>query len=1815
MHHHSFFRLSATYCVLVLALTALPAKGAEAKIWNYGDIYNSVHLFWEQMDIAKDKAELLEKGYQTHPEFDVKNKPLNMGTLDYLRGMEKNGWMQDLTPPEDAQHYVHWGSIYRLSNDPIVSGSDVSLNEIQDNMLLRYAITNEYVWCDRENGDIYEYEREGKNDIKVEIRKLFPMLYSFDFKKSIFGDKHTAATGSDGQELINYIDKFDYTIGEAEKTIGYYVPSEYTNTQKKVEDAGIIQDTFYKVSESGHGGALRYETTLKTTLTDLSAVYANFYECASPGGHGGGAISMFGEDNHPITLAGGIYGTFVNNKASKEGGAIWSYGPNNISVIDGVFIANQVSDRNSWGSANRGGAVYLGGKTSVGTITGSFLGNAIYAYGGFGGDNSAAGGALGITNETHVNLIVADFIGNHIIMKGSVANGGDGHGAAIYNGAKSVINYLIGDFYGNYVRADESIDKDKDIFFGHGAAICNISMYAGNDSGGATINYIEGTFVRNYVKVPAGAIGGAIYNNRGGYIHSIHANFVRNYAEAFSPQASYNNVVGQKESPRASGGAIVNYLASTSSTMEKAIINEINGSFYGNYTKANAGSADGGAISNWEGKSHIGTITGNFIGNYTETEKTGQASGGAIYTSHESDIDEINGSFYDNYAKSAHGYARGGAITNGGALGIIRNAVFEGNYAIAGEGGTAHGGAIYNKGTLEILADGAASLFRNNYIAKIDSETGEIDESTKSPEAIYGSGGSKISFIAVNDGAIIVDGIINGDKNGDDGNYEGSTLLKGHTLYLQGYDNTPERQKHDTSGVVVFNDLVRYADIYLEDVSLVIHSERTKSNELDKTLASSYAPGEWQENAQKKVFGKGGQYDHSNVLRESPLFAESGHVILSDGKITDYMFSIVYATGPESTTVTGVYDKGNPIKREESDPHAVFAIDIDMNRQVSDLITVFGIVVPENSKNGHKIEGGVSGLTWLKTPDRDENRLSLSQGYVALNMSFIIDNNSYEKEHQKMDDFLSGELWENKVTVQVLNFQIMEGEQGKAWSPENPEYKQYYDNLKKPNSEIIQLSEILHLDHAKSYMTSADIVADSIMLATTRTYHDSVTIEGWRDPLAAWAELRVNDYTEDESTWGSSKDEEKVFEILAGGTRLTRDIVDKDSPIGENSYEKSPKMTGKDLTIYGHGIAEENAYLLYVAGHNLLQEVGEDQKVTLRHFNLKGVEKTTNYGDLTLDSLRIYAYDAAKDGSTPLYTLTNEGKLTLKGNALISADQKITSASAEGQHELLINDESEVEAYKGKTTVAIEGTVENQNITQSGKGSREEGSFSSETILRVTEAPDVRTLMARLDGQAEDEKLTITEAFKRFRNNSLTLDGGRFSLVGTMPSNTTLHLRELSMQGGTLWVEHSQVDLEKKQMGGIRADKASGNSGEIYLAGMTLMTDSQEKVTHVLFVNEEVGDRVQDDIRDSEIDGKVWTYLVTYADTDAVDSQGVHGKSGYYTFTRTDKVNPDIQAGGATQLTGGYAAMTQIFEYSFEHADLFTTAPLADRNAHLYGGYNVVTPTKDKEGFESCSGVNAKSSGMWVHPYSSFESMALRNGPRVSANLYGALVGGDTDISRLNYGWSTVTSVYGAYLGGKLHYTGNRTTQNGGAVGLTQTFYRNNFHTAVTVSVATLTGDTTNRYGSEDYTMLMGGLAARAGYNIELAEGKYIIQPIMMASYTIFNAFDYTNSAGVRVETEPMQVLQLHPYVRFIKNASCEWKPYATAGMVYNLSATSHFKANGDALPSLGVKPYAEYSLGLQRLWKDRYTIYGQVTGRNGGREGIEISAGTRWNW
>lgn len=116
----------------------------------------------------------------------------------------------------------------------------------------------------------------------------------------------------------------------------------------------------------------------------------------------------------------------------------------------------------------------------------------------------------------------------------------------------------------------------------------------------------------------------------------------------------------------------------------------------------------------------------------------------------------------------------------------------------------------------------------------------------------------------------------------------------------------------------------------------------------------------------------------------------------------------------------------------------------------------------------------------------------------------------------------------------------------------------------------------------------------------------------------------------------------------------------------------------------------------------------------------------------------------------------------------------------------------------------------------------------------------------------------------------------------------------------------------------------------------------------------------------------------------------------------------------------------------------------------------------------SYSSTDLHNKGSWVRPYTSFESINLSNGPKVNAINYGTLVRFDSDFKKLKNGWTNVATGYMGYNGSQIRYNGNDTTMNGGLLGLTETFYKGNFWTALTATAGAGVAESRTMYGKED---------------------------------------------------------------------------------------------------------------------------------------------------
>ena len=501
--------------------------------------------------------------------------------------------------------------------------------------------------------------------------------------------------------------------------------------------------------------------------------------------------------------------------------------------------------------------------------------------------------------------------------------------------------------------------------------------------------------------------------------------------------------------------------------------------------------------------------------------------------------------------------------------------------------------------------------------------------------------------------------------------------------------------------------------------------------------------------------------------------------------------------------------------------------------------------------------------------------------------------------------------------------------------------------------------------------------------------------------------------------------------------------------------------------------------------------------------------------------------------------------------------------------------------------------------------------------------------------KGDDINNTTFYMLNDIRNANVTFDNTTINAVNNQTH--VYNFNTLTVNSDTNFV--ADVDLANAEMDRITANTYGTHQGNLNVVGMNLLSDSTKDVTEIYFAEDGLKDKVVNGMPTnggynllSSAQTTLYTPIYKY---NAIYDNRDDG--GYFMFAKGDKIltpsggggitvtptgnpsdayNPAILSSPVASQAGANATMNQTFNYSFQNSDNFMSIPYLERVAIKTSNRYALSPTGDATDvgtFSQLFNAQNETSSTWVKPYASFENIPLKNGPKVSNITYGTLVGFDTPIKSIRHGWDRTWTGYIGYNGASQRYSGVDATQNGGLVGGTLTLYKGNLFNATTVSTGAIVGDNRTMYGTDNYTMLMAGVGNKTGYNFEFKEGKIIIQPSMLLSYTFVNTFDYTNAAGVRIKNDPLHAIQIVPGVKFIVNTKNGWQPYIGVNMIWNLLDESKVSANDVRLPEMSIKPYVQYGIGVQKRFKDRYMAFGQAMIQNGGRNGISLTAGFRW--
>lgn len=414
------------------------------------------------------------------------------------------------------------------------------------------------------------------------------------------------------------------------------------------------------------------------------------------------------------------------------------------------------------------------------------------------------------------------------------------------------------------------------------------------------------------------------------------------------------------------------------------------------------------------------------------------------------------------------------------------------------------------------------------------------------------------------------------------------------------------------------------------------------------------------------------------------------------------------------------------------------------------------------------------------------------------------------------------------------------------------------------------------------------------------------------------------------------------------------------------------------------------------------------------------------------------------------------------------------------------------------------------------------------------------------------------------------------------------------------------VDLKNGQADTISANNVSGD-GLIILGsdGINAVTDALVENTSVKIASGAITDYIQLAEDDMEIMGPIQEYLVNYNDG-MLNFTAMGGDHPSY-----NQVNPGIMSGAVAAQMGGYLTQLNSYDEAFRNMDMYMLMTKKQRDAMKY---------RNKYAYNGSSGIiydasisRQENKSGWLRPFATFEQVDLDGGPDVSNVAYGSYFGIDSEFIDLGHGWDGVWSAYAGYNGSHQAYDGIGIYQNGGTLGVVGMAYKGNFFTGLTVNAGASAGRANVDAGYDDFTMLMSGVASKTGYNFELFDGKFIIQPSYMMSYSFVNSFDYTSASGVRVTSDPLHAIHIEPGIKFIGNLKNGWQPYMGISMIWNVMDKTKFMANEVYLPELSIKPFVKYGVGLRKSWGERFTGYLQTYITNGGRNGIGLQAGFNW--
>lgn len=1242
------------------------------------------------------------------------------------------------------------------------------------------------------------------------------------------------------------------------------------------------------------------------------------------------------------------------------------------------------------------------------------------------------------------------------------------------------------------------------------------------------------------------------------------------------------NEVYSNNSARLAGGAITNF----------ATINTINATFTNNSTTDE--NSFGGAIFN-SGK--IGSINGIFDGN------TSTSAGGAI--TNVGEISSISGKFTNNQAKIAGGAivtgdVRNETLTLNANLKEIKNSIFENNKATDKSGG---GGAIMNNQFTNTLTINSSSFNSN---------------SANDGGAIFNTGNLAVSNSTFTNNTAQRTGGAIANVSDTEQKVNANLTVQNSNFY---------NNQSDMAGGAIYTDstlTVKKSDFYNNRTNKTVSAENSKGNEESSGLgggAISSVMGDL--NIEEASFtnnetnGNGGAI-YSLIGNQNIKNSDfTGNKAEQDGGA---IYALSLDNSKETTTITDsnfinntAVKNGGAISLENTQASIIAknkdvtfsgntaekGNDIYQNKSITNIYAEDGRRITFNggiAGNGTINTKGNILLNGAITPDAGALAVNVNSGTIKPSSENYLDGTDLTLAEGSTLDLRNGKLG-------AMNLNSLTSNNGNLKLDVDVTSEALADGiLAKTANGTLNLSEVNMM---------SDMADDTNSISATLTGLDNLQIKTPENGL----DVLTNDYLYTVKINGTNATVDRYTEngeaVKIDGFTLAVNQADKIGEHNINLQDERSFSAQHDIEITGSGLEKGwtgnlSGTKLSVNGNGYTIKGGENSGIIIND------GQTLEFTDANIDGFKTSedakgALTVKNGGNLNIAALNNDitisnvsaGQATdgsaLNANAIFldgSGNSKV-NLTTQNSKSITINNDIRSSNVANEITMKGDGTITYNGIVDPVTLTNENArTIHNNKIQDVT-----YNLNSGMVGFSNDNYLSNG-------NNSLVFNGGMLTIANGAVNPINLEALSLNANSNIA----VDADLANSKMDTISANTYSFANDDVKLNvnGINLLSDAKTDNTVINFVND---DSLKSHISTtvSEVAySPLYKYGVAYDPT-----------QGNFEFTRGSSsdyknINPAVMVAPVAAQLGGYFNQLNAYDQAFSNMDMTMLMTREQRQAlKMYNKY-----AYNGDGFgsvASSSGVIPEErAGVWARPYSSFENVHLKNGPKVSNVMYGTFFGGDTSIKEFRNGFDGVFSAYVGYNGSHQVFNHNSLWQNGGTLGLTGTLYKGNWFGGWTIASGLSGVDANTMYGSEDFGMWSIGTALKTGYNWELFNSKFIIQPHMMISYSLVDTFNYTNAAGLRINSDPLNAIQLAPGLRFVGNLKDGWQPYLGVDFMWNIMDKTKFDAVETSLPELSVKPYIQYGIGVQKRWGERSTGYAQAMFRNIGRNGVIFSLGYR---